>query len=134
MARAWLVFNIERHGLDRELFKLIQLCQHLRIGGDFPLLSADIGTLHDALLVDDEQSRALAQRDQFALHIVLLVDFKRVIDQGRKRHRVLLKEALGIHHRIRGDDDDLGISFLKKVVVLAQLLQVPAAEGSKKTP
>lgn len=97
-------------------------------------MSANIGKLHDALLVDDEQPRALAEGDQFALHIVLLIDLKGIIYQSRERHRVVLEEALGIHHRIGGDHDDLGVSFLELVYVLAQLLQMPAAEWSEKSP
>jgi len=122
----------ERFGLYRKFFKLIQFCQHLRIVGDFPLLSADIGKLHDALLVDDEQPRALTEGDEFALYIVLAIDLKGVVYQGGERDRVFLEEALGVHHRIGGDHDDLGVSFLEEVIVLAQLLQMPAAEWSEK--
>ena len=129
-----LCFGSERSGLYRKFFELIQFGQYLRIGGNFPLLGTNIGKLHNTLLVDDEQSRALAERDHPALHIVLLIDFQGIIYQSREWHRVLLEEALGIHHCIGGDDDDFGVSFLKKMVVLAQLLQMPAAEWSKKSP
>ena len=102
--------------------------------GDFPLLGADIGKLHDALLVDDEQPRSLAEGDELALYIVLAIDLQGVVYQGSERDRVLLEEALGVHHRIGGDHDDLGVPFLEEVVVLAQLLQMPAAEWSEKSP
>jgi len=124
----------ERNSLIGECFELIQLCQHLGIGGDLPLLSPDIGKLHDAQLVNDKQSRALTERDQFTLHIILAIDLEGIVHEGGKGHRVLLEEAFGIHHCIGGDHDDLGVSFPELLYVLAQLLQMLAAEWSEKSP
>ena len=105
--------------------------ENICIPRDLPLLPADVGIPHHPLPVDDEEPRPLAQGVNFALHLVAVIDRVRWVNQAGEGDNVLLEVGPRMLSGVFEDGDDLRACTGERLVLLRQLTEVPAAEGSR---
>ncbi len=107
------------------------MCQRLIHSWDLPLLPAEVGEADDALLVDDEEARALAEGDHGALNVVQAEDLALRVGEAGEGNVVELEVTAGVFEGVGGDGEELGASILELFVPFSQLREMPAAERSR---
>ena len=89
-----------------------------------------MGISHYSLAVDDKETRPLPQGVNFALHLIAVIDRMRLVNQAGEGDGVLLEVGPCTLRRVVEDGDDIHTRPGKVLVLVRQLAEVLAAEGS----
>jgi hypothetical protein len=117
-------------GFARVLREGVQLLERLVYSWNLPLLPAEMGVSHDALLVDDEEPGPLAERYHRALDVVLAEDLAVGVRQAGEWNVVRLEVALGVLEAVRGNSEQLCAALFELAVPVPQLREMLSAERS----
>ena len=112
----------------------VQLGQYLTKIGNLPLLPTQVGIASDTLFIDDKEGRALAQGEGPAPDAIEPVDLSLLVGQAGEGDLVPAKVVCSLGFCMWGYGKDLSASFLELSILITQLREVPAAEGSVKAP
>ena len=85
---------------------------------------------HDSMPIQDEQARALPKREHLGLHSVPIVNFVIRVGQAGKGKAVFLEITTGRFHRVANYGHHLRSRRKEFLILLPQLTEVPATEGS----
>src|SRR3990172_3273979 len=124
------VVRSQYSGAGACLGERVELRERFVHGRDLPLLPAEVSEADGASLVDDEESRALAEGDHGALDVVHSEDLAVWIGHAGEGNLVRLEVAAGVVESVRRQGDDLSAALRELLVPVPQLREMPAAERS----